>query len=112
MKLNLPIRTFRSLRHKNYALFWSSDLIASMGQFVREIALYWLVYEITGSAFALGILGLFEATPRLLLYPFIGVFIDRYDRLRLLIWTQFIISIPVIQYLNLTVAGIMIIWSV
>ncbi len=110
--MNLPIRTFRSLRHKNYALFWSSDLIASMGQFVREIALYWLVYEITGSAFALGILGLFEATPRLLLYPFIGVFIDRYDRLRLLIWTQFIISIPVFLQAALYFAGILEFWHI
>jgi hypothetical protein len=65
------------LQHRNYALFWSSDVLASIGQFVREIALYWYVYELTGSAFALGILGLCEAAPRLLLYPFVGVFVDR-----------------------------------
>jgi len=70
--------------HKNYALFWSSDLIASVGQFVREVALYWLAYEITGSAWALGILGFCEAAPRLLFGAVGGVIVDRYDRLRLL----------------------------
>lgn len=60
---SFSIRVFRSLRHKNYALFWSSDLIASVGQFVREVVVYWLAYEITGSAWALGILGFCEAAP-------------------------------------------------
>jgi len=66
--------------HKNYALFWSSDLIASVGQFVREVALYWLAYEITGSVWALGILGFCEAAPRLLFGAVGGVIVDRYDR--------------------------------
>ncbi|MCH7914645.1 MAG: MFS transporter [Deltaproteobacteria bacterium] len=49
------MRVFRSLLHRNYALFWSCDVISSIGHFIHEVALYWLVYEITGSAFALGI---------------------------------------------------------
>ena len=59
------MRVFEPLLHWNYALFWSSDLIASVGQFVREVALYWFAYEITGSAIALGVLGFCEAAPRL-----------------------------------------------
>ena len=47
--------------------------MASIGQFVREVALYWLAYEISGSAIALGILGFCEATPRLLLGAVGGV---------------------------------------
>jgi hypothetical protein len=71
----LPIRVFRSLRHKNYAFFWSSDLIASVGQFVREVALYWLAYEIIGSAWALGILRFCEAAPWELLGRVMSVFL-------------------------------------
>jgi len=70
-------------------------LIASVGQFVREVALYWLAYEITGSAWALGILGFCEAAPRLLLGVVGGVIVDRYNRLRLLIGIQFFCAIPI-----------------
>jgi hypothetical protein len=48
-----------------------------VGQFVREVALYWLAYEITGSAIALGVLGFCEAAPRLLLGAVGGVIVDR-----------------------------------
>jgi predicted MFS family arabinose efflux permease len=100
------------LRHKNYALFWSSDLIASVGQFVREVALYWLAYEITGSAWALGILGFCEAAPRLLLGAVGGVIVDRYDRLRLLTGIQFLCCIPVFALVILYFSGILQFWHI
>ena len=59
------MRVFEPLLHRNYELFWCSVLIVSVGQFVRELALYWLVYQITGLAIALGVLGFCEAAPRL-----------------------------------------------
>lgn len=104
------IRVFRPLRHKNYALFWSSDLIASVGQFVREVALYWLAYEISGSAWALGILGFSEAAPRLLLGAVGGVIVDRYDRLRLLTGIQFLCCIPVFALIILYFFGVLKFW--
>jgi MFS family permease len=104
------IRVFRPLRHKNYALFGSSDFIASIGQFVREIALYWLAYEITGSAMALAVLGLCEATPRLALSVIGGVIVDRYDRLRLLTIIQFVCCVPVFAMVFLYFAGILVFW--
>ena len=61
------MRVFEPPLHRNYALFWSSDLIASVGQFVREVAPYRLAYEITGSAIALGVLEFCETAPRILL---------------------------------------------
>jgi predicted MFS family arabinose efflux permease len=106
------IRVFRSLRHKNYALFWSSDLIASVGQFVREVALYWLAYEITGSAIALGILGFAEAAPRLLLGAVGGVLVDRYDRLRLLTGMQFLCCLPVFGLVVIYFTGMLQFWHI
>jgi predicted MFS family arabinose efflux permease len=104
------IRVFRPLLQKNYALFWSSDLIASVGQFVREVALYWLAYEITGSAWALGILGFCEAVPRLLLGAVGGVIVDRYDRLRLLTGIQFLCCLPVFGLVFVYFAGVLQFW--
>jgi hypothetical protein len=92
---------------KNYALFWSSDLIASVGQFVREVALYWLAYKITGSAWALAILGFCEAAPRLLLLSAVGgVIVDQYDRLSLLTGIQILCCLPVLGLIVLYFLGI------
>jgi len=106
------IHVLQPLRHKNYALFGSSDFVASIGQFVREIALYWLAYEITGSAMALGILALCEATPRLVLSVLGGVIVDRYDRLRLLTVIQFLCAVPVFAMVVLYFLGILRFWHI
>ncbi|NIO08638.1 MAG: MFS transporter, partial [Deltaproteobacteria bacterium] len=106
------MRTFRSLGYKNYALFWSSDILASMGALVRDVALYWYVYEITNSALALAVLGLCEATPRLVLAPFFGVLVDRSERLRLLIFIQFITTVPILLQVILFFLGILEFWHI
>jgi predicted MFS family arabinose efflux permease len=91
-------------------LFWSSDLLASLGHFVQEVALYWIAYEITGSPMALGILGLCGAAPRLLLGALGGVLVDRYDRKRLLILIQFFSVLPVLLFLILYTSGALEFW--
>jgi predicted MFS family arabinose efflux permease len=91
-------------------LFWSSDLLASLGHFVQEVALYWIAYEITGSPMALGILGLCGAAPRLLLGALGGVLVDRYDRKRLLILIQFFSILPVLLFLILYTSGALEFW--
>lgn len=91
-------------------MFWSSDLLASLGHFVQEVALYWIAYEITGSAMALGILGLCGAAPRLLLGALGGVLVDRYDRKRLLILIQFFSTLPVLMFLLVYSFGVLQFW--
>ena len=81
-----------------------------MGQFVREVALYWLAYEITHSAWALGILGFCEAAPRLLLGAVGGVIVDRYDRLRLLTGIQILCCVPVFGLIVLYFMGTLQFW--
>jgi MFS family permease len=98
------------LRYRDYALFWSSDLLGSLGHFVQEVALYWIAYEITESAMALGILGLCGAAPRLLLGALGGVLVDRYDRKRLLILIQFFSTLPVLIFLIVYSFGILQFW--
>ncbi len=83
-----------------------------MGALIRDVALYWLVYEITGSALALALLGLCEATPRLVLAPFLGVLVDRSDRLRLLILVHFAAAIPILALVALHFAGVLELWHI
>jgi predicted MFS family arabinose efflux permease len=74
------------------------------------VALYWLAYEVTGSAIALGILGFCEAAPRLLLGAVGGVIVDRYDRLRLLTGIQFLCLLPVGILVSLYFNGALAFW--
>jgi MFS family permease len=106
------LRVFRPLRYKNYAIFLSVDLAASIGQFIEEVALYWIAYEITGSAMALGILGVCEAAPRLILSAIGGALVDRYNRLRLLILIQFFTALPIFVLIALYFAGLLEFWHI
>ncbi len=81
-----------------------------MGHFVQEVALYWIAYEISGSAMALGILGLCGAVPRLILGALGGVLVDRYDRKRLLILIQFASVLPVLIFLAVYTFGELEFW--
>lgn len=73
----LSIRTFR--------LFWTSQLLGSMGSSIAEVALPLLVYELTGSAKLLSLLFVIQVLPRILLAPIIGIIADRFDRRRVLL---------------------------
>ena len=83
-----------------------------MGALIREVALYWYVYEVTGSALGLALLGLCEATPRLILAPIFGVLVDRYERLRLLILVQFVTTIPILFQVVLFFLGVLEFWHI
>lgn len=58
------------------------------GHWVQQVALGWLVYRLTDSAFYLGLAGTFSLLPSLLLTPFVGVLADKVDRRRILLATQ------------------------
>jgi MFS family permease len=84
---------FRSLRHRNYRLFFYGQSISLIGTWIQRIALPWLVYRMTGSAFLLGLVGFACQIPTFLLAPFAGVLIDRWNRRTILIVTQFLAMI-------------------
>jgi MFS family permease len=88
---NIPsgIKTiFRSLKYRNYRLFFGGQSISLIGTWIQRIAMPWLVFRLTGSAFLLGVVGFAGQIPTFLLGPFAGVITDRWDRYRILIITQ------------------------
>lgn len=85
-------------------------MLASLGHFIQEVALYWIAYEMTGSPLALGVLGLCGAAPRLMLGAAGGVLVDRYDRKRLLVLIQFCSAVPVLGFLALHALGMLEFW--
>jgi len=78
----------RALQHRNYRLFFGGQSVSLIGTWITRIATSWLVYRLTGSLLLLGIVGFCGQIPTLLLAPFTGVLVDRWDRRRILLVTQ------------------------
>ena len=87
--LVLGRRTFRSLRrHRNYRLFFAGQIVSLAGTWMQNIALAWLVIELSGSPLAVGALAFCRFVPFLLFGLVAGVLVDRFDTRRLLVVTQ------------------------
>lgn len=79
---------FRALRHRNYRLFFAGQAVSLVGTWITRIAIGWLVYRLTKSAFMLGLMSFAGLVPTFVLTPLGGIAADRYDRHRILLITQ------------------------
>ncbi|MDA8440759.1 MAG: MFS transporter [Peptococcaceae bacterium] len=82
------LATFPALKHRNFRLFWFGQVISLVGTWMQVTALQWLVYTLTKSALLLGLLGAAQFGPVMLFSLFAGVFVDRYPKKQMLIFTQ------------------------
>ena len=84
-----PLRhSFRALRHRNFRLFLAGQFVSLVGTWLQSVALGWLLYRLTHSAFLLGLAGFLTQIPSLLLSPLAGVWADWWNRHRMVIGTQ------------------------
>ncbi len=81
-------RTFAAFAHRNYQLWFFGQLVSLAGTWMQSIAQGWLVYQISHSEFALGLVGFAGAIPILFITPFGGVVVDRVPKRTLLVITQ------------------------
>jgi MFS family permease len=95
----------RALKHRNYRLFFSGQSVSLIGTWITRIATSWLVYRLTNSALLLGLVGFCGQIPTLLLAPFAGVVIDRWDRHRILVWTQVLSALQSLALAVLALSG-------
>ncbi|WP_076382568.1 MFS transporter [Filimonas lacunae] len=79
---------FRSLRYRNFKLFFYGQSISLIGTWMQKTAVSWLVYRLTGSAVLLGVVGFASLIPSLVLSPLAGSYIERRNRYRVLVTTQ------------------------
>ncbi len=79
---------FRALEHKNFRLFVSGQSLSLIGTWIQQVAVTWLVYRLTNSAFMLGIVGFSGQLPLFVIAPFAGVLADKANRHKLLLYTQ------------------------
>ena len=81
---------FRSLKYRNFKLFFYGQSISLIGTWMQKTAVSWLVYRLTGSAMLLGVVGFVSLIPSLILSPYAGSLIDRHNKYKILLITQII----------------------
>lgn len=92
----------RALRHRNFRLYFAGQAISTLGSWLQQVALAWLIYRLTGSAALLGVTTFAALLPQLLVGPLAGAWIDRHDKRRLLIGVQGLLGLQAIGLAVLT----------
>jgi MFS family permease len=104
--------SFRALRHRNFRLFLGGQVVSLTGTWMQQVALGWLVYRLTHSAFLLGLVGFAGQIPSLFLAPFAGVWTDRWNRHRMIVATQCLSMVQALALAALVLAGAIHVWQI
>ncbi len=104
--------SFGALRYRNYRLFITGQIVSLSGTWMQRVAQGWLVYQLTKSAFALGVVGFATRLPVIFLSLFAGVLADRIDKRRILILSQAVAMFQALVLAFLTLSGRVQYWHV
>jgi MFS family permease len=103
---------FRSLRHRNFRLFFSGQLVSLIGTWMQNVGQAWLVLELTHSAFKLGVVSALQFLPILLLSFFTGPFIDYFSKRKIIIFTQTTLMLLALTLALLDATGVVRYWHI
>jgi MFS family permease len=97
--------TFSVFHNRNFSLLWTGQLVSTMGSALTSLAASIYIYRLTGSAMSVGLMLMATAAPSLLVGLFAGVFVDRYDRKKIMISADLlravlIVCIPILVPMN------------
>ena len=110
-QLNLQV-IFRALHYRNFRLFFIGQGTSLVGTWMQTMAMSWLVYRLTNSAWLLGLVGFFSQIPTFFLTPIAGVLADRWNRRRILIITQTLAMLQAFVLAFLTLTGMIAVWHI
>jgi MFS family permease len=105
-------RGFGALRHRNFRLYWSGQVVSLVGTWMQSVSQPWLVLELGGSAFQVGTVIALQFAPALFLAPIGGVLADRFDKRGLLVITQALAMLQAATLFGLTYSGVVEIWHI
>ena len=103
---------FSSLRHRDFRLLWSGQVVSVIGSQMQSAAINWHIYLLTGSPLALGIVGACRAIPIILCSLAGGVVADVVDRRRLMMVTQCVMLLCSATLAVITFSGLTKIWPI
>ncbi len=92
------ISTFSSLRHRDFLLLWLSNLCNASASWFQQITIPWVVWEISGSSFLVGVAAGMRSMPFLLVGPMAGVMADRIDRRKMVLVVQSALAVVVLAF--------------
>jgi len=104
--------SLRALRYRNYRLFFYGQTLSIIGNWIQLIAMAWLVYRLTESAWLLGLTGFAGQIAILVFAPFGGMWADRFDKHRLLLITQALSIAPPLILALLTYTDTVEVWHI
>ncbi|MBI3806736.1 MAG: MFS transporter [Nitrospirae bacterium] len=81
---------WKLLTTRSFGLLFSGQVVSQVGDSMNKVALLWFVYELTGSAFKMTVIGLLQTIPPLVFGPLIGVYLDRMKKKPVMIWVDLI----------------------
>ncbi|HEV7200553.1 MAG TPA: MFS transporter [Candidatus Limnocylindria bacterium] len=105
-------RGFGALRHRNFRLYWSGQVVSLVGTWMQSVSQPWLVLELGGSALQVGTVIALQFAPALFLAPIGGVLADRFDKRGLLLVTQALAMLQAATLFGLTFSGGIEIWQI
>ncbi|MBM2828181.1 MAG: major facilitator superfamily 1, partial [Actinobacteria bacterium] len=104
--------TFRALRHRNFRLWFYGQLTSLVGTWMQTIAQNWLVYQLTGSAWDLGLVNFVGAIPLVPLTLYAGVIADRFSKRRIIFLMQAAMMALAFILAALCFTGVVRVWHV
>ena len=84
------------LATRDFGSLWAGQVISQIGDGLNKVALLWFVYDLTGSALKMTLIGLLQTIPPLVLGPLIGVYLDRLPKKPVMVWIDLVRSILVL----------------
>ncbi|MDD4004374.1 MAG: MFS transporter [Elusimicrobiaceae bacterium] len=109
--MRLP-HVLRALKHRNYRIFMGGQAVSLTGTWMQQLALSWLIYRMTGSAFLLGAVGFIGQLPTFILAPIAGVMADRYDKRKILLQVQTVAMLHAFLLAALVLSGTIQVWHI
>jgi MFS family permease len=106
------IHALRAFRYRNFRLYFFGQSLSLLGTWIQQVAMSWLVYRLTGSAFLLGVTAFASQIPILLFAPLGGLWADRFDRRRLLMATQALALAQAMVMALLTYTNLVQVWHI
>jgi len=103
---------FRAFKYRNYRLFFTGQGLSLIGTWMQRIALGWLVYKLTDSAFLLGVVSFSSQIPTFLFASLAGVISDKYNKHKIIVLTQIFAMVQAFVLALLTLTDNINIWYI